>query len=214
MKDVYVVTHTQSLHHVEGKVGGWYDTGLTTRGKRDALLIAERLADLKGPSDVEIFSSDLLRASGTARIIGERLGRPVHEMRALREIGYGVAEGKPQAWLDERYTPAPDHNRLDHDCGIEGAETRRQVAERVFPAMAAIIARDCATQIIVSHGFTLTMIVAAWLKLPIEASGFLAFPAKPGSITHLRQDDFWRNRAVMRLADFSHLEPDDSLPAR
>lgn len=214
MKDVYVVTHAQSLHHVEGTVGGWHDTGLTAKGERDALLIAERLADLVGQSDVEIFSSDLLRASGTARIIGERLGKPVHEKRALREISYGVAEGKPRAWLDERYTSAPDHNRLDHDCGIEGAETRRQVAERVFPAITEIIARKCATQIIVSHGFTLTMIVAAWLELPVEASGFLAFPAKSGSLTHLRQDDFWRNRAVMRLASTSHLDSLSSRPTQ
>lgn len=212
MKDIYVVTHAQSVHHVEGKVGGWHDTCLTAKGERDALLIAERLADLTNQADVEIFSSDLLRASGTAGIIGERFGRPVHEMRALREISYGVAEGKPQTWLDERYRPAPDHNRLDHDCGIEGAETRRQVAERVFPAISAIVARDCGTQIIVSHGFTLTMIVAAWLELPVEASGFLAFPARSGSITHLRQDDFWRNRAVMRLADTSHLDSVNSHP--
>ena len=29
MKNLFVITHTQSLHHIERKVGGWYDTGLT-----------------------------------------------------------------------------------------------------------------------------------------------------------------------------------------
>lgn len=205
MKDVFVVTHTESIHHVEKKVGGWYDTGLTPRGERDAQATAERLAALVAGRAVEIFSSDLLRASQTAAIIGARLGRPVTTTSDLREISYGIAGGKPQVWLGARYSPAPIDNRLDHDCGIEGAETRRDVARRVFPCVDAIVARPCETQIIVTHGFTLSLVIAAWMKLPIDAVGFVAFPAKPGSITHLREDDFWRNRAVIRPADTAHL---------
>jgi len=205
VKDVFVVTHTESLHHVENTVGGWYDTGLTPRGERDAQATAERLAALVAGRAVEIFSSDLLRASQTAAIIGARLGRPVTTRPDLREISYGIAGGKPQAWLDARYSPAPIDNRLDHDCGIEGAETRRDVARRVFPCVDAIVARPCETQIIVTHGFTLSLVIAAWMKLPVDAVGFVAFPAKPGSITHLREDDFWRNRAVVGLADTTHL---------
>lgn len=205
MKDVFVVTHTESLHHVENTVGGWYDTGLTPRGERDAQATAEWLAALVAGRAVEIFSSDLMRASQTAAIIGARLDRPVTTRPDLREISYGIAGGKPQAWLDARYSPAPIDNRLDHDCGIEGAETRRDVARRVFPCVNAIVARPCETQIIVTHGFTLSLVIAAWMKLPIDALGFVAFPAKPGSITHLREDDFWRNRAVVGLADTTHL---------
>ncbi|WDZ75169.1 histidine phosphatase family protein [Ensifer adhaerens] len=205
MKDLFVVTHTESVHHLEGKVGGWYDTDLTARGRQDAEATAERLMDLIGGGDVEIHSSDLRRASGTADAIARRFQRPVMETADLREISYGVAGGRPQAWLDAHYSPAPDDNRLDHDCGIEGAETRRDVALRVFPCVDAIVERPCGTQIIVTHGFTLTLVIAAWMKIPIDATGFLSFPAKSGSITHLRRDDFFRNRAVVSLADVSHL---------
>ncbi|MFK3963384.1 histidine phosphatase family protein [Ensifer adhaerens] len=205
MKELFVVTHTQSVHHVEGRVGGWYDTGLSERGRKDAAATAERLATLVGGRQVEIFSSDLLRTAETAAAIAARLAAPVTETAALREISYGVAGGRPQAWLDARYTAAPDDNRLDHDCGIDGAETRRDVALRVYPCVEAIVARPCPTQIIVTHGFTLTLVMAAWMKVPIEAAGFLSFPAKSGSITHLREDDFFRNRAVVRLADAAHL---------
>lgn len=205
MKDLFVVTHTQSVHHVENKVGGWYDTDLTPRGREDAKATAGRLAELIGHDDIEIFSSDLKRAAQTAQAIGKRFGKAVAETSALREISYGIAGGKPQAWLDARYTPAPDDNRLDHDGGIEGAESRRDVAKRVYPCVTEIIARPCATQVIVTHGFALSIVVSAWMKVPIEACGFIAFPAASGSITHLRQDDFFRNRAVAALADTSHL---------
>jgi probable phosphoglycerate mutase len=205
MKDLFVVTHTESVHHLEGRVGGWYDTDLTDCGRQDAEATAERLMALIGERDVEIHSSDLRRASQTAAAIAKRFKRPVMETAALREISYGVAGGKPQPWLEARYTPAPDDNRLDHDCGIEGAETRRDVALRVYPCVDAIVERSCDAQIIVTHGFTPTLVIAAWMKVPIEAAGFLSFPAKSGSITHLRQDDFFRSRAVVSLADASHL---------
>jgi len=205
VKDIFAVTHAQSFHHTENKVGGWYDTGLTKRGRHDAMAVAERLAALIGDQAVEIYSSDLKRAAETAAAIGDRLGQPVAETASLREISYGAAEGKPQDWLDARYMPAPDENRLDHDGGIEGGESRREVALRVYPFIDEIVARPCVTQIVVTHGFTLSMVIAAWQRIPIDGAGFMAFPAKSGSITHLRQDDFFRNRAVIRLADTSHL---------
>ncbi|MEI5681504.1 histidine phosphatase family protein [Mesorhizobium sp. CCNWLW179-1] len=205
MKNLFVVTHTQSIHHVENKVGGWYDTGLTPQGENEAKATAARLAALVGDSNVEIYSSDLLRASQTAAAISERFRQPFFQTADLREISYGSAGGKAQEWLDARYVPAPDHNRLDHRGGIDDAETRRDVAARVFRCMNAIVERDCETQIIVTHGFALTLVIAAWIKMPIEAAGFVSFPAKSGSITHLRQDDFWRNRSVISLADVSHL---------
>ncbi|MEL4375937.1 histidine phosphatase family protein [Brucella cytisi] len=205
VKQIFVVTHTEATHHLENKVGGWYDSDLTPRGSQEADAVAERLAALIGPGEVEIYSSDLRRASQTAAAIAKRVGQPAQETSALREISYGVASGKPQEWLVSRYTPAPDDNRLDHDCGIEGAETRRDVAKRVFPFIDEVVGRSCETQIIVTHGFTLSMVVAAWMKIPIDAAGFMTFPAKSGSITRLRQDDFFRNRSVITVGDTAHL---------
>lgn len=206
MKSIYVVTHTQSTHHLEDKVGGWYDSSLTSKGRRDAVATGDRLATILDGRDVEIFSSDLLRASQTASAIASHFGQTVIHTADLREISYGAAEGKPQAWLDERYVPAPDHNRMDHQVAIDGAETRRQAAERIYRIVDEIVARPCETQIIITHGFTLSLVICAWMRLPIDAIGFASFPASSGSITHLQQDDFWRNRAVLSLADRSHLE--------
>ena len=86
MKDLFIITHTESVHHVENKVGGWYDTDLTARGMRDAEVIAESLATLIGQREIEIYSSDLRRASQTAAMIARRFGLPVTETADLREI--------------------------------------------------------------------------------------------------------------------------------
>ena len=205
MRNLFVVTHTQSLHHIEEKVGGCYDTGLTEKGRKDALAVAVALSRKVADEEVEIFSSDLKRASQTADAIASRFRQTVTTTKALREISYGVAEGRPQEWLDARYKPAPDNDRLDHRGNIEEAESRRDVAHRVYPFMEAMLQRECRTQIVVTHGFTFSLVIAAWAQIPVEACGFMYFAAPSGSITHLRQDDFFRNRAMISLADVSHL---------
>ncbi|WSB66685.1 histidine phosphatase family protein [Streptomyces decoyicus] len=43
MRTLYVVTHPEATHHVEGVVGGWHDSQLTPSGIRAALSIAQAL---------------------------------------------------------------------------------------------------------------------------------------------------------------------------
>ena len=109
MKNIYVVTHTESIHHIKGKVGGWFDTGLTENGKKQAASVAKRLDE----------------------------------------------------WVDERIAPAPDDDRLDH-LSIEGGESKREFIARIYRAVDGVIADDNPNQIIVTHGFALTFVVARW----------------------------------------------------
>ncbi len=59
--------------------------------------------------------------------------------------------------------------------------------------------------IVVTHGYALTFVVTTWMMLPVEAVGFASFATAPGAITHLRHDDYWRNRTLIGLAETSHL---------
>ncbi|MBA8876929.1 histidine phosphatase family protein [Phyllobacterium myrsinacearum] len=204
MKNLFVVTHTESVHHTEGLVGGWYDSALTPKGQHDAGLIAKRLKVFVGDAPVELFSSDLIRASQTADFVSRTFAVKTVLTPELREMSYGIAEGKPQAWLHQRNISAPADNRLDHRGGLDGAETKREFATRIYQAMDMIVGRPCETQIIVTHGFALTFVVAAWIKMPIDAVGYMDLRVQSGSITHLREDEYWQSRTVMMLGDISH----------
>ncbi|GCE44093.1 Fructose-2,6-bisphosphatase [Rhodococcus wratislaviensis] len=59
--------------------------------------------------------------------------------------------------------------------------------------------------VVVTHGYAQTFVVTTWLQVPTDAVGFVSFATSPGAITHLRHDDYWRNRAVVAPADTSHL---------
>ncbi|TDD19311.1 histidine phosphatase family protein [Nonomuraea diastatica] len=208
MRAIYAVTHPEATHHVEGIVGGWHDSQLTPAGLSAAASIAQALrARIPDGADVELFSSDLRRTRQTAEKVAELFGlKPILDRR-LREKSYGEAGGRPQEWLDQRFVPPPAAGeRLEHDEGVEGAETKAALAQRIYAAMDEILQRPCEHQIIVTHGGSLTFVVASWIKMPIKAVGHVSFRVSSGSITTLREDDFFHNRTVVILGDTRHLD--------
>lgn len=208
MRTIHVVAHPEATHHVEKVVGGWHDSRLTPAGRSAAVAIARSLrAQIPQAASVTVISSDLLRASQTAEEVSSLFGvGPILDSR-LREKSYGDAEGRPQQWLDQRFVPPPAvGDRMGHHEGVHGAETRGECAQRVYTAMEEILGRDCEHQVIVTHGFALTFVVASWIKMPFESLGSVSFRAPSGSITTLREDDFFHNRQVVNLGDTRHLE--------
>lgn len=206
MRTLYVVTHPQATHHVEGRVGGWHDSDLTPAGLEAAGRIGEALrTTIPDKAAVELYSSDLKRTSQTAAVIGKRFGlEPAFDPR-LREKCFGVVEGRPKSAWDRLFTPPPvDGDRMAHRT-IPGSESTTEVAQRVYSAVDAIAQRPCEHQIVVTHGFALTFVVAAWIRMPVEALGYAVFKARSGSITTLHEDDLYRSRVVVSLGDTTHL---------
>lgn len=207
VRTLHVVTHPEATHHLDGLVGGWFDSALTPTGERDAERIGAALRSrLPEGAAVELRTSDLRRARQTAAAIERRLGVRATTDAGLREMSYGAADGRPQAWLDQRFVhPPAEGERLRHDQGVPGAETRWQLAERVYAAMQRIERLDVACQVLVTHGFAATFVVAAWIGMRLADVGQVSFVVPSGSITELRQDDLFHNRAVVSLGDTRHL---------
>lgn len=207
MRDIYVITHTESEHHVQQRVGGWYDTPLTPRGHADAVATARRVHALVGARPAEIYSSDLLRAHQTAEALAILLKEPIVALRDLRERSVGSAGGMPEAWLQERVVNLPrGAPRLDHREGLPDAETKREFLTRIYRAVETILASPAELQIVVTHGFALTFVIAAWIGMPLDSAGYVNFRARPGGITHLHEDDLYFNRGVRYIDDRQHLD--------
>ncbi|WBQ02311.1 histidine phosphatase family protein [Kribbella sp. CA-293567] len=206
MRNIFVVVHPEASHHTDGLVGGWFDSGLTELGTRQAGAIARALADRLDGRKPEIFSSDLSRARRTAEVVAARANTSITTDPDLREKSFGEAEGKPKEWLRARSVPLPDvGERLRHDEGIPGAETRMQLAERCYRALARILESPVEDQIVVTHGGPVTLLIAAWIGMPIEAAGRVQFPCASGSITTLRKDPRNFSHQLVQLNDVGHL---------
>ncbi|WP_435735895.1 histidine phosphatase family protein [Cellulosimicrobium sp. PMB13] len=203
-RTVHLVTHPEATHHVERLVGGQHDSDLTPAGALAADRLGSALRDRSaGAAGTSIVASDLRRTRQTADAIGRALAVvPTFDPR-LREKSYGVAEGRPQEWLDARFVPPPRvGDRLRHDEGVDGAETRLDLAVRVYEATThALAAHEGDHLVVVTHGFAATFVVAAWIGMPIESAGHVTFPVPSGSITTLREDTFFGNRAVVSVGE-------------
>lgn len=72
--------------------------------------------------------------------------------------------------------------------------------------MDRLIAAEDSPLVVVTHGYALTFLVAAWVGMPLEAAGYINLKSNSGGVTHLREDDVRFNRAVLRLNDVAHLD--------
>ncbi|WP_043674873.1 histidine phosphatase family protein [Clavibacter michiganensis] len=205
MREILLVTHPEATHHVEGRVGGWHDSELTPRGRDHAARIAATVAS-RVPAGTPILTSDLRRTRQTADAIAAVVGvRPV-AVPELREKSYGEGEGQPDAWFRERFIPPPARGeRMRHDEGLAGAETKAEWVARVYRGMDPVMADPAPHLVIVTHGGSGTFVISRWIGMPLTALDVVAFRLPAGSITHLVEDDTFHNRTVVSLGDTTHL---------
>ncbi len=116
-------------------------------------------------------------------------------------------KASPKTGCDSECSTCPGGApRLDHRDGIENAETKREFLTRIYRVFQLIESRPDPVQVIVTHGYAMTFVVACWIGMPLESAGLVNFRSSPGSITHLHEDDVYFNRNVMQLNDNSHLK--------
>ncbi len=162
-----LLRHGETDWNNEGRMQGRTDTPLNAQGIEQAERLAQRLVDEES-IDV-IYTSPLLRAHTTANIIGRKLERtPIPDPR-LAERGAGVFEGLTAAEFAERY---PDLHRAwrddSHRPNLPGAETREAFHARVSSFLEFARAQHDPQRVaIVSHGGTLSMLMATLLGLDI-----------------------------------------------
>lgn len=206
MREIFLIAHPEASHVTDQLIGGWYDSVLTEKGNQDAALIGEYLREMlpRGRRRL-ILSSDLFRARMTAELISERIGAEVKLDSRLRERSYGNAEGKRIGTVPPLEPPPKSGDRMNHRPSADGTETRREWASRVYQAMDSIINRGTSQTIIVTHGGSITYLIAAWIGLPLEHAGYAKFASSPGGITHLREDPVTYDRQVVALNQVDHL---------
>ena len=106
MKTVYLIRHGETDHNADGRAMGQMDIPLNARGHEQARQTAEflRLYPIE-----RIVSSDLGRASGTAQPLADALGLDVETDARLRELSFGILEGKTVAECEALQPEAVGH---------------------------------------------------------------------------------------------------------
>ena len=202
---ILLIRHGEADHHVKELTGGWTDSALTVRGKRQFQQLADCLAwDFSGRSLPRIVSSDLQRARTGAEIIAQTLGADQVEcFPFLREKNNGKAAGLNKKEALAFYHPPETGRELDH-VNYDGGETRRTFYERTLRGFRELEKQDW-DLIVVTHKGTIQNILFAWLGLSIEevAEKKISFDIRPASLTILGINK-WGERAIFVLNDTSY----------
>jgi len=103
----WYLRHGETDWNAQGLSQGNVDIPLNPTGLAQARSAAQHL---RHRGIATIISSPLSRAHDTARIAGEALGLPVQIDDDLREVRFGVQEGKPMSdwfadWVAGKFTP-------------------------------------------------------------------------------------------------------------
>ena len=154
---IFLVRHGETDWNLEKKAQGHTDIPLNERGVRQAVAVAHHLRNL---GRFNVLSSDLIRASETARIIANQLGTQHQESPHLREQGFGIFEGKPYAEVGQELDSLSQKLQLPrHEVQPTDGESAKMVWNRIQPVIDSL----CSDTIIVCHGGTLGLALAKLL---------------------------------------------------
>ncbi|WP_297737422.1 histidine phosphatase family protein [Nocardioides sp.] len=156
---VYLVRHGQSEWNVRGLTQGQTKhPALTELGREQASRAAGVIAADLGRAGLvaaRLLTSDLVRATETARIVGTRIGlRPEPDPR-LREQHLGSLEGRSH---EDSWAQAELHDWSDPELPVAGGESVGQVRRRVAAVLDEV--DPGAPTVFVSHGDAIRSAIA------------------------------------------------------
>ena len=165
---IVAIRHGETAWNVDTRIQGQLDIGLNATGRWQAERLARALA---GEQLDAVYTSDLERASDTARALAASAGLPLATDRALRERGFGVFEGMTFAEIEVRF---PEQSRRwrkrDASFGPEGGETLATFYARAVAGVAAIAARHRGQHVaVVTHGGVLDALYREASRIALDA---------------------------------------------
>lgn len=152
MTTFLLVRHGETDWNLQHRVQGHTDRPLNDTGREQALALARELENMKIDA---VYSSDLMRAHETARIVAGERGLDVIVIPGLRERDFGTWEGLTDEEIFERF-PQARHGPWGD------AESREEMLQRVEEALARIAAAHPDGHVLViTHGGPVRAVLAA-----------------------------------------------------
>ena len=164
---LYLLRHGKAQGMEAGRLFGRTDVALSEVGLEQARLLAERLSSVRLRA---IYSSDLSRASETAKIIAEGHSIHVQQDPAWREIDMGSWEGRSLSKLYDS-----DRNRVTNlfedpaSFQYPGGESFHEFTKRIQIQLDKLVALHADGDVaLVTHAGVIRTIVGTVLQMPMH----------------------------------------------
>jgi probable phosphoglycerate mutase len=165
MTTFFLVRHGQTVWHADNRYAGVSDIALTAAGRRQATRVGVWAA---GAGLDAVWCSPLGRARATAAPAVATLRLALRIDGGLREVHFGVAEGRTLAELDPAVVAA---FHADPVLGsFPGAEDPRAAATRGVATLRRIAARHPGQRVlVVAHNTLMRLTLCSLLEIPLSS---------------------------------------------
>jgi broad specificity phosphatase PhoE len=165
---VVVVRHGETTWGADGRFAGREDVPLTSRGRRQASSVGDRVKVLR---PAIVLSSPLQRCRLTANAIGGASGAPVLVHDALLDGALGEWTGLRPTEIEERWPAEFSVWRSDPDAPPPGGESFNDIRNRLAPLLGELVGLYRGhTVVLVTHAATSKMILISALGVPSHAA--------------------------------------------
>lgn len=200
----YLLRHGQTRWNIEGKIQGKTDIPLNETGMEQAECLAGAMADCRARA---LFSSPLLRARQTAGIVAEKTGLEVTVLPELKEVDFGLWEGRTWKDIEENYPvdyknweknparAAPTGGELRQSC----MNRSRSAVEQMLGTVNVLGGGDVC---VVAHGGILVYLIDYLLRNQEEKREIIV---KNASISIVEYDEKLGLGKLLELNRTSHL---------
>jgi broad specificity phosphatase PhoE len=166
MAKLLLIRHGQTKLHQEDRFWGKTDIDLDDIGIKQAEQLRDRLA---GEKINAVYTSTLVRASATAKIIASRHKTKVLPFAELCECSFGYAEGLSFKEIAQKYPALAVELEKGKAVAFPGGESLEQLDKRVqgfLPNLNEL--KPASTVVIVAHGGPLRLMICHLLNLGVE----------------------------------------------
>ena len=181
------------------------DVELAPEGVQQAELLAARMKEWNFVD--AIYSSALLRAVQTAKILGGAIGmEPKPGAAAVNEMEFGELTGLSDREIDARYGAFMEQRRaLLADLSFPGGECGADVFARAYPFLLEVAESGQEHAVIVTHGGTIRAILAGVLHMEQRYRLALTKTLENTSVTILEYNRERNWFTVETVNDYAHL---------
>lgn len=183
MTKIILLRHCETDDSNEKRFYGIKDVPLNDSGRKHAEMLSVQLKNIKFSG---FYSSDLIRAYETARIISEKhslgqhhencpepflkINRKINRIKELNEINFGEFEGLTFDEIKTKYPEkAAEYLREPLNFRFPGGETLQEFNERVLRGLDSILKDNpSGTVLVVAHSGTNRIILGKALNLPLK----------------------------------------------
>lgn len=174
--------------------GGWSQHSLSEEGMKQARELAGRLLAQKNSYSLSrIYSSDLVRAAQTARIVGDRLGLAVTLLPDFREVNNGLLAGMKNDLAEDRF-PGLYWNQLAWEQTYPEGESPKAFYERIADAwerLSCELVSGKENVLLVTHGGVIQVILSLINNVPYTNKAPVRKIPYAGSVALIFEDGKW-----------------------